>query len=207
MALQIHTGTEHERCQRTVRDDRDRIEVVGLPRRPDESEDERIERCKAHYLAQVAARRATGQRDFYLPATFHTYGYWRRLLLLERLGPGWEEAALFRPPPSPLPGTFGLVDDYARGEPLTYPPDLFTSDPHGGLLDVSWELTDAAHAENAEIVAEWGAKERLPEQNVCRLPISRLAAQLATCREFMGVFGCFAADGGLDAELKAAQSA
>ena len=49
------------------------MKLVGLPLPPDASNEQRFASCRAHQLAEVAARKATRKADFYIPATHDNY--------------------------------------------------------------------------------------------------------------------------------------
>ena len=212
LSLQIHKGTERERRSRMIRNyRRDRIEVVGLPKKkkPDgnddlnqsDSEEESDEacaaRCQAHYLAEVAARTATGSVDFFLPPTFNPSSYTRQLLILRQLNPGWEVAALFREP-APPPNEFAAhVDNFEGLDPFPSrkPPP---QDVNGRVLRLFWAPTEAARQEYEE------EDEDLPDPLVQRGLVEQLARYLAEGREFMDLLDCYVEEGRLDAALQAA---
>lgn len=240
LALKIHRGTEHERVERQPAVDRDRIEVVGLPMAPDTPDERRIEACKAHHMAEVAARtsraaaaaaaavvsstRGSGSgsgghndgssgssgsgRDsdnksdqrvvlaaaadsFYIPATHDLRGWWRAILIIDRLEDGWEGVALDRP--SPELGYFSTDRQYFRAGRKT--------DPHGGFLLVKWDLTDLAWRLYEEEKLEDEEAEAPLELWDVSSPIPCLAGQLATVRDHMSAVRCYVLDGGLKQEL------
>ncbi|EON98439.1 putative arca-like protein [Phaeoacremonium minimum UCRPA7] len=185
LALDIHSGTEFERCDTAPAVDRDRIEVVRLPMPADTPDEQRIERCQAHHMAEVRARTTSHRADFYLPATFDTEGWWRGLVIIDRLENGWEGVTLNRPRPEKgFTSEGGMI-----------PPSARRTDPHGGLLYVRWELTELARRENEH--------DPLPEVAVSQYPIYRLANCLADLREHMQAFRQFVQEGGLERELEA----
>ncbi|KAJ8059167.1 hypothetical protein OCU04_012141 [Sclerotinia nivalis] len=65
-----------------------RIEVVALPMPEGATAEERVERCKVHYIADVSTREA----DWYLPGTFLHDGYQRAIIVIYRLREEWREA-------------------------------------------------------------------------------------------------------------------
>ncbi|KAJ9148556.1 hypothetical protein NKR23_g4904 [Pleurostoma richardsiae] len=185
LALKVHSGTEIERCDVAPAVDRDRVEVVGLPMAADTPDEQRIERCQAHHMAEVRARITARRVDFYLPATFDVEGWWRGLVIIDRLEGGWEAVALGRPRPEKgFTSEGGMI-----------PPSERRTDPHGGLLYVRWELTELARRENEH--------DPLPEVAVSQYPIYKLANCLADLRDHMGAFRQFVQEGGLERELQA----
>jgi hypothetical protein len=194
LARQLHTGTEFERCDTTPAPDlmRDRVEVVGLPMAADTPDEQRVQRCQAHHMAEVAARIATRRRDYYLPATFHTDGWWRALVVIDRLEEGWESVVLHRPRPEHgFHWGRGKVPDSAR-----------RTDPYGGFLYVRWEVTEVARHYWKEVEVVEG-ESPLPEVDVTQYPIYYVAHCLADMREHMSTFRNFIQMGGLEEELQA----
>ncbi|KAK3304120.1 uncharacterized protein B0T15DRAFT_230931 [Chaetomium strumarium] len=188
LALQLHTGTEFERCDATAAPDlmRDRVQVVGLPMAADVPDGRRVECCQAHHMAEVAARIATRRRDYYLPATFHTDGWWRALVVIDRLEEGWEGVVLNRPRPE-------RGFNWGRGKV----PESKRTDPYGGFLYARWEVTEVARPYWEE------AEAPLPEVDVTPYPVHWLAHCLAGMREHMSTFRDFIHMGGLEEELQA----
>ncbi|KAK3933772.1 putative arca-like protein [Diplogelasinospora grovesii] len=189
LAIKIHEGTEFERCDRAPTYDRDRIEVVGLPMPSADvtSDEQRIEICKAHHMAEVAARNKLGSADFYIPATFEVDGWWRGLVIIDRLEDGWESAALNRPKPE---------NGFLSERPPKVPESERFTNPFGGFMYFRWELTDMARREYEH--------DPLPETAITHYPIYKLAASLASLRDGMSAFRCFVLEGGLDKELRLA---
>jgi hypothetical protein len=87
LAKVINEKTLHCR-QRSDRGEPDRIEVVALPMLEDATTEERLEKCKANYLAEVATREA----DWHLPRTFRRNNYQRAIVVIDRLGEEWRKA-------------------------------------------------------------------------------------------------------------------
>ena len=62
LTLAIHQDTEEERRMYEMipsTENRDRIEVVGLPMALDSVEEQRIKVCRSHHMVEVAPRRAS----------------------------------------------------------------------------------------------------------------------------------------------------
>ncbi len=167
-------------------------EYVGLPMPPDASDDQRVEACMAHHTAEVAARRH--HRGFYLPETFDAERWRHGIVILVRLGEGWEGAALHRPRPKQWwePG----------GGPVP-PENHMTSreqaraDPHGEFITVRWNLSQLARREMEEIENYW-----MPEVAVLPSMMWELGHAIKSRREHMSTFQCFVHDGGLETELQ-----
>jgi hypothetical protein len=183
LALKIHKGTEVERCLGPYDTEGDRIEVVGLPLPQDTADEQRAEVCMAHHMAEVSAR-CQHRPDFYLPATFDNMGWWRAVVVLDRLEEGWEGAALYRPEP----------ENGLRSEHGMVPPGQIKTYPHGRFILVRWDLTEWARQENQE--------EPLPEVDLTPYAIWELGRCLRGFREYMGMFRCFVQDGHLERELR-----
>lgn len=190
LAFKIHRGTEFERCDIQTAVDGDRIEVVGLPLPQATSDEQRVEACMVHHMADVAYRRQQHGRDFYLPATFDVEHWWRAVVVLDHLEEGWEGAALYRLRPES--GFNG--EDNGKHPPRGTDPRK--TDPYGGFLMVRWELTELAKKWMEEV------GESLPDPAVTPKSISRLGHSLADLREHMGGFRCFVLEGGLERELR-----
>jgi hypothetical protein len=137
-------------------------------------------------MAELAARRQLSP-DFYLPATFDRQFYWRRVVVIDRLEEGWEDATLYRPEPE---------DGFMMAYNGKLPPRVAKTDPHGGHLNVRWELTELAK----QWMEAW--VDTLPDPAVTALPISRLGDSLADIRKQMGAFRCVVLGGGLERELQ-----
>lgn len=185
LAFKIHRGTEFERCELQPAVDRDRVEVVGLPLPRGTSDEQRIEACMAHHMAEVSSRRQHA-RDFYLPATFDVEGWWRAVVVLDRLEEGWEGAALYRSAP----------ENGFCSEPGMLPPHAAKTDPHGGFVKVRWEMTELAKRQMEEVGCP------LPEVAVTPYPIWVLGNNLGGLRAHMGAFRCFVKEGGLEREFR-----
>ncbi|KAH8882032.1 hypothetical protein GQ53DRAFT_734602 [Thozetella sp. PMI_491] len=174
LALKIQRGTEAERWGiKPVDEERDRIEVTGLPLPADASNEQRFEACKTHHLAEIEARNATGKLDFYIPATYDTYGYWHAFIIIVHLGEGWEDVALNRYPVTPAQMTSEHEREWEEG----------LTNPNGGFLQAKWGLTELAKREYAS--------DPQPDFFFAGRPIYRLAKGLAELREGMSGFRCF----------------
>ena len=191
LALKIYLGTKLDRynyeavapMEPNDSAGRDRIELVGLPLPRDASDDQRVQACTAHHMAELAARRQrVGWGGFYLPATFDACGWWRAIVVIDRLEEGWEGAALGRPWPRER-----VRDQRGRA--------WAAEDPYGSFLYVQWELTELARREMEEMEEVWD------EVAVAAYPILKLGRSLGDLREHMGGFGCFASEGGLEKHM------
>ncbi|KAH8896707.1 hypothetical protein GQ53DRAFT_743323 [Thozetella sp. PMI_491] len=82
-----HLKTLAETLHRETREERevdgrpvpDRIDVWGMPLAADTTDKERIAKCKAHILAEVASRNTTGDADFQIPQLMQQ---WQRALII-----------------------------------------------------------------------------------------------------------------------------
>lgn len=201
LALAIHQGTLPERQDEMLDRDRDRIEVVALPMALDSSEEQRIEACKSHHMAEVASCQASHTTDFYLPAHFDTTGYWRALIIIDRLGEGWETVVSNRP--------FGYGTGFGPDEMQLLSSEK-DSNQYGSYTIARWALTEWARKEDEEMMAEdeaaapedrWGDLELRPEMDIDRFPIRVLGNSLAEMREYMSRFRNYVDGGGLEIEM------
>ncbi len=189
LALKIHRGTEEERLDRSS-NGRDRIEVFGMPMPQDASEEQRIEACMAHHTAELAARRH--HRGFYLPWTFDNLGWRHEIVILVRLGEGWEGVALYRPRPKTSweGGCFIPPENHMSSS------EDVRADPYGQLISVRWDLTELARKQMEEL------DDPLPEVAVTLRMMWELAYTLEGCRDHISTFQCFVHDGGLEKGLQ-----
>jgi hypothetical protein len=201
LAEKLHVGTMDERCSRMPADNRDRIEVVGLPLSADVSDEERTQICEEHHMAEIAARKAAGTADFYLPKNpddLRTYE--RSLVIIDRLETGWENAALNR---SKLIWTSTADGSERRRK---FPPSERHSDPHGGFLYIRWDLTEKGREFLAGDDMSGGDMLRsddvpVQDTHILPLPIYTLAGQLAQMRSGMQQFRCFVLNGDMRKDL------
>jgi hypothetical protein len=80
LAETLHKETRKERGV-GGRDQPDRIDVWGMPFAVDASDEERIAKCKAHILAEIAARETSAHNDFHVPE-LRSHHHWNRAILI-----------------------------------------------------------------------------------------------------------------------------
>jgi hypothetical protein len=90
LAKTFHKETRKERGA-GGRDRPDRIDVWGMPFAADASEEERIAKCKAHILAEIAARETSGDKDFHVPELRSHYQWNRAILIIDQPRKSWNE--------------------------------------------------------------------------------------------------------------------
>ncbi|KAI9643613.1 hypothetical protein NHQ30_008235 [Ciborinia camelliae] len=117
----------------------DRIEVVALPMPEDATAEERVEKSKVHYMAEVSTREA----DWHLPRTFRHDGYQRAIIVIDRLREEWRQA-------------------------FDRPFEIVGSLHSKNYLDWKWESKDSFHNMNssdwATKLAEWNLEISLELQ-------------------------------------------
>ncbi|KAK8132254.1 hypothetical protein PG999_000427 [Apiospora kogelbergensis] len=89
LAKALHAETRGEREGPPGRD-RDRIDVWGLPLSADLSDEERIATCKAHLLAEIAARDG-GETEFPIERIGNSFTFGRALYIIDRPPSRWDE--------------------------------------------------------------------------------------------------------------------
>ncbi|KAM3148412.1 hypothetical protein ABEW05_011367 [Botrytis cinerea] len=141
------------------RDEPDRIEVVALPMPKDATAEQRVKKCKAHHLAEVASR----EKEWHLSRTFVHNGYQRAIVIIDQLREEWREA--FDRPFE----MFGVLPSKRyldwRWESNMLPnmnsPDWETN-PYGTYLLAEWDLETIAELQR--MLEEDGAS--IPEEDV-----------------------------------------
>ncbi|KAM0145441.1 hypothetical protein ACHAQE_011276, partial [Botrytis cinerea] len=141
------------------RDEPDRIEVVALPMPKDATAEQRVKKCKAHHLAEVASR----EKEWHLSKTFVHNGYQRAIVIIDQLREEWREA--FDRPFE----MFGVLPSKRyldwRWESNMLPnmnsPDWETN-PYGTYLLAEWDLETIAELQR--MLEEDGAS--IPEEDV-----------------------------------------
>jgi hypothetical protein len=68
-----------------------RIDVWGMPFAVDTSEEEKIAKCKAHILAEIAARETAGDVSFQVPRLRGHYHWNRAILIIDQPEQSWNE--------------------------------------------------------------------------------------------------------------------
>ncbi|KAF1951798.1 hypothetical protein CC80DRAFT_538548 [Byssothecium circinans] len=90
LAETLHKETREER-EAHGRAQPDRIDVWGMPLATDVSDEERIAKCKAHVLAEIASRNTAGNSDFHIPQ-LNAHDQWQRvILIIDRPQELWNE--------------------------------------------------------------------------------------------------------------------
>lgn len=90
LAETLHKETREERGF-GGRDQSDRIDVWGMPFAADVSEEEKIAKCKAHILAQIAARETFENDGFRVPELQGHYHWKRVILIIDQPEESWNE--------------------------------------------------------------------------------------------------------------------
>ncbi|KAI1873525.1 hypothetical protein JX265_005147 [Neoarthrinium moseri] len=80
LAETLHRETREER-ETHGRGEPDRIDVWGMPLAADASDEERIAKCKAHVLAEIASRNTAGAADFNIPR-LNSHEQWQRAIVI-----------------------------------------------------------------------------------------------------------------------------
>jgi len=90
LAETLHKETREERGA-GCRDQPDRIDVWGMPFAADASKEERIAKCKAHILAEIAARQTSGDDGFHVPELRSHYQWNRAIVIIDQPEESWNE--------------------------------------------------------------------------------------------------------------------
>lgn len=90
LAEALHRETIEERFLND-RGEPDRIDVWGIPLPTNTSEEERIAKCKAHFLAEVASRNASGNPEFYMPRLKAREKWQRAIVVIYKPQSDWNE--------------------------------------------------------------------------------------------------------------------
>ncbi|KAJ4308971.1 hypothetical protein N0V94_009138 [Neodidymelliopsis sp. IMI 364377] len=116
-----------------------RIDIWGMPFTTDTIEEEKIAKCKAHILAEIAARETSGDDDFHVPELCSHHHWKRAILIVDQSEESWNEieggflAVYWSPHPSYVEM---LAQAYSEGyrEPETSA-IRYTRDELGQLLE------------------------------------------------------------------------
>ena len=91
LAETFHKETREER-EAAGRDQPDRIDVWGIPFAVDAPEEERIAKCKAHILAEIAARMTSGHDDFHVQELHDHYKWKRAIVIIDQPEESWNRS-------------------------------------------------------------------------------------------------------------------
>jgi hypothetical protein len=73
------------------RDQPTRIDIWGMPFAADVPEEEKIARCKAHILAEIAARETSRDNNFHVPELSSHYHWKRAIIIIDQSEKSWNE--------------------------------------------------------------------------------------------------------------------
>lgn len=90
LAEALHRETREER-EVNGRAKPDRIDVWGMPLSTDASDEERMAKCKAHVLAEISWRDATGSTEFHIPRLNVREKWQRGIIIIDRPEGLWDE--------------------------------------------------------------------------------------------------------------------
>lgn len=90
LAETFHKETREER-EAGGREQPDRIDAWGMPFAAEASEKEKIDKCKSHNMAEIAAKEASGDGNFHIPALRGHYQWRRAILIIDRPKEAWNE--------------------------------------------------------------------------------------------------------------------
>lgn len=90
LAETLHEETREERDS-DGRGQPDRIDVWGMPFSADAPEEDRIAKCKAHILAQIATRETSRDGEFHVPE-LRSHDLWKRaIIIIDQPKESWNE--------------------------------------------------------------------------------------------------------------------
>jgi hypothetical protein len=90
LAEKLHRHTREER-EAAGRGRSDRIDVRGMPLATNITEEERIEKCKAHFMAETAARDVAAVDGFHIPLLEANSQWQRAIVIIDRPQETWDE--------------------------------------------------------------------------------------------------------------------
>jgi hypothetical protein len=90
LAETLHRETSEER-NASGRNPSSRIDVWGFPLATDVSDEERIAKCKAHALAEIASREAAGDSNFPIPRLNAGENWQRVIIIIDQPPDSWNK--------------------------------------------------------------------------------------------------------------------